>query len=206
MPAENVRVVYARGSGCYGCNGADTVSFDAALLSQATGRPVRVQLTRKDEMAWENFGFAVRDRPTGGFGCRGNIVAGTTSMVADARRAPGIQPARKCRHRFFSRIPPAAFSPRAPAPAPSAAFSNGTNNALTTSAAVSAVPAAEPGTIKSERVLSHSVASPFWTGPLRSPSRLQNTFAHESFLDELRAREGGSDGLPPPSPQRPSIN
>ena len=33
----------------------------------------------------------------------------------------------------------------------------------------------------------HAIPSPFWTGPLRSPQRLQNTFAHESFLDELAA-------------------
>jgi CO/xanthine dehydrogenase Mo-binding subunit len=44
------------------------------------------------------------------------------------------------------------------------------------------------GTVKSERVLTHTIASPFFTGPLRSPSRLQNTFAHESFMDELAAR------------------
>ena len=29
--------------------------------------------------------------------------------------------------------------------------------------------------------------SPFFTGPLRSPARLQNTFAHEAFMDESRA-------------------
>ena len=46
------------GPGCYGLNGADTVSYDAALLSQAVGKPVRVQSSRKDEMAWENYGFA----------------------------------------------------------------------------------------------------------------------------------------------------
>jgi len=34
----------------------------------------------------------------------------------------------------------------------------------------------------------HNLVSPFWTGPLRSPARLQNTFAHESFMDELAAR------------------
>ena len=50
--------IFTRGSGCYGINGADTVSYDAALLSQAVGKPVRVQLSRKDEMAWENYGFA----------------------------------------------------------------------------------------------------------------------------------------------------
>ena len=36
VPAERVRVVFTRGSGCYGINGADTVSYDAALLSQAS--------------------------------------------------------------------------------------------------------------------------------------------------------------------------
>jgi nicotinate dehydrogenase subunit B len=41
------------------------------------------------------------------------------------------------------------------------------------------------GTIKSERSLLHNVVSHFWTGPLRSPQRLQNTFAHECFMDEL---------------------
>jgi CO/xanthine dehydrogenase Mo-binding subunit len=44
------------------------------------------------------------------------------------------------------------------------------------------------GTVTGERVLTHTVASPFFTGPLRSPSRLQNTFAHESMLDEVAAR------------------
>jgi nicotinate dehydrogenase subunit B len=43
------------------------------------------------------------------------------------------------------------------------------------------------GTIRSERVLSHTVRSFFFTGPLRSPARLQNTFAHESFMDEIAA-------------------
>jgi CO/xanthine dehydrogenase Mo-binding subunit len=36
-------------------------------------------------------------------------------------------------------------------------------------------------------VLVHTIASPFFTGPLRSPARLQNTFAHESFIDEVAA-------------------
>jgi CO/xanthine dehydrogenase Mo-binding subunit len=42
--------------------------------------------------------------------------------------------------------------------------------------------------VASERVLSHGLPSPFWTGPLRSPARLQNTFAHECFMDEVAAR------------------
>ena len=43
------------------------------------------------------------------------------------------------------------------------------------------------GSIRSERVLAHVVKSHFFTGPLRSPLRLQNTFAHECFMDELCA-------------------
>ena len=43
------------------------------------------------------------------------------------------------------------------------------------------------GTVKSERVLTHTVESPFYTGPLRSPLRIQNTFANECFVDELAA-------------------
>jgi CO/xanthine dehydrogenase Mo-binding subunit len=36
-------------------------------------------------------------------------------------------------------------------------------------------------------MLSKVIESPFFTGPLRSPARLQNTFAHECFLDEVAA-------------------
>jgi len=57
IPIANVRVIFAEGSGCYGLNGNDSVSFDAALLSQAVGKPVRLQYSRKDEMtSGESFG------------------------------------------------------------------------------------------------------------------------------------------------------
>jgi nicotinate dehydrogenase subunit B len=58
LPLDRVRVIFVRGSGCYGLNAADTVSYDAALLSQAVQRPVRVQLTRQDEFISENYGTA----------------------------------------------------------------------------------------------------------------------------------------------------
>src|SRR5260370_1311246 len=44
------------------------------------------------------------------------------------------------------------------------------------------------GSVRSERVLTHTVKSPFFTGPLRSPLRLHNTFAHECFMDDLTAQ------------------
>ena len=75
LAPDRVRVVYVRGSGCYGINGADTVSYDAAVLSQAVARPVRVQLSRKDEMAWENYGnlFVIDQRI--GLDAAGTIIA-----------------------------------------------------------------------------------------------------------------------------------
>jgi CO/xanthine dehydrogenase Mo-binding subunit len=44
------------------------------------------------------------------------------------------------------------------------------------------------GLVRSERVLTHTVLAPFFTGPLRSPLRIQNTFANECFIDELALR------------------
>ncbi len=63
-----------------------------------------------------------------------------------------------------------------------------------TSPARSAASAGGTGTVKCERMLSRVVESPFWTGPLRSPNRLQNTFAHECMMDELAAAAKGGSG------------
>src|SRR5262249_14208900 len=81
---------------------------------------------------------------------------------------------------------PAAFAARSPAPDPTN-FGNG-NNAVP-SYVSGAVNGRSRGTVKirAERMLTHGVHSPLFTGPLRSPARLQNTFAHESFLDEVAA-------------------
>jgi nicotinate dehydrogenase subunit B len=46
-------IVRMEASGCYGRNCADDVCGDALLLSRAVGQPVRVQLSRTDEHAWE---------------------------------------------------------------------------------------------------------------------------------------------------------
>jgi nicotinate dehydrogenase subunit B len=51
MSSEKVRVIHLSGPGCYGHNGADDVAFDAAFLAQQLQRPVRVQWMRSDEMA-----------------------------------------------------------------------------------------------------------------------------------------------------------
>ena len=105
QPAQ-VRVVFTRGSGCYGINGADTVSFDAALLSQAVGRPVRVQLSRQDEMAWENFGMAFVIDQRAGVDAHGNLVAWDyEAWSAGPGRPARLRAAGERRHRRARRRP-----------------------------------------------------------------------------------------------------
>src|ERR1700724_19635 len=60
-------------SGCYGRNCADDVSADAVLLSRAVGRPVRVQLTREQEHAWEPKGTAQLMDVNGGLNADGGV-------------------------------------------------------------------------------------------------------------------------------------
>jgi nicotinate dehydrogenase subunit B len=60
MPEEKVRCIHTEGSGCYGHNSADDVAGDAAMLAVAMpGRPIRVQLMREQEHAWDPFGPAM---------------------------------------------------------------------------------------------------------------------------------------------------
>jgi len=188
LPLENVRVIFTRGSGCYGINGADTVSYDAALLSQAVGKPVRVQLSRKDEMAWENYGVAFVIDQRVGIDASGAIVAWDYegwSPTLGGR--PGYDRPGNVITGQLVGFEPAPFTPRTPAPDPGGAFNNNSNAAPSYVTGCVGGRCGGTGTVKSERVLSHTVRSPFFTGPLRSPSRLQNTFAHESFMDEIAA-------------------
>jgi nicotinate dehydrogenase subunit B len=82
---------------------------------------------------------------------------------------------------------PAAAPPRTPAPAPTTPLNNNMNTAPSYVTGCVGGVCRGTGTVRSERVLSHRVVSPFFTGPLRAPERFQNTFAHESFVDELAA-------------------
>jgi nicotinate dehydrogenase subunit B len=58
MPLDKVRVQYYEGSGTYGHSCYDDVAQAAAILSQAAGKPVRLQFMRWDEHGWDNYGPA----------------------------------------------------------------------------------------------------------------------------------------------------
>jgi nicotinate dehydrogenase subunit B len=180
LRAQDVHVVFKMGSGCYGCNSADTVSYDAAILSQAVGKPVRVQLSRKDEMISENYGYAFLLDEKAGVGSDGTIVAWDHEAWSPVYgNRPGANQPGNVLTGSLAGFEPAAFAPRSPAPEP-ANFANNSN-------ATPSYYRGGTGTVSSVRVLTHNIRSPFFTGPLRSPERLQNTFAHESFMDEIAA-------------------
>jgi len=187
LKPENTHVIFKQGAGCYGCNGADTVSYDAALLSQAVGKPVRVQLTRQEEMAWENYGFAFVIDERAALSPDGTIVAWDhESWSPTLGGRPGNANPGNVVTGMLAGFEPATIAPRTPAPDPS----NFANNSNAVPAYVTGCVGGRcggTGKIESQRVLTHNVKSPFFTGPLRSPERLQNTFAHESFIDEIAA-------------------
>ncbi len=186
LPLESVHVIYTRGSGCYGLNAADTVSYDAALLSHAVGRPVRVQLTRQDEFISESYGYAYVIDQRIGVDHEGTIVAWDyEAWWPSLGFRPGYDKPGNIITGFL-----AGFAPDRVTAQPAGevtAFQNRINPAPSYVAGCVGGSCGGAGKIRSERVLAHTVPSPFFTGPLRAPNRVQNTFAHESFLDEAAA-------------------
>src|SRR5262249_38162623 len=153
LKPEDVHVIFTRGSGCYGINGADTVSYDAALMSQAVGRPVRVQLSRKDEMAWENYGFAYTIDERAGLNAAGNIVAWDhQSWSASLGGRPGYNQPGNVVTGTLAGYEPAPFSPNSQ-PARPNAFNNGANAAPSYVTGRVGTAAGGTGTVASERVL-----------------------------------------------------
>jgi CO/xanthine dehydrogenase Mo-binding subunit len=149
---------------------------------------VRVQLSRKDEMAWENYGNAFAIDQRAALDANGNIAVWDYEAWSAARGGrPGYNTPGNVVTGFLAGSSPGAFAPRTPAPAPGTPLDNGFNTAPSYIAGRVRDSANGAGVIRSERVLSHRVLSPFFTGPLRAPERLQNTFAHECFMDEVAA-------------------
>lgn len=187
LPVDNVRIIFVRGPGCYGINAADTVSFDAALLSQAVHRPVRVQLTRQDEFISENYGAACVIEQQAAIDASGGITAWNCEAWSASRGGrPGYDKPGNVITGMLAGFDPETVTPKK-ASLPTKELENRNNAVPSYMAGCIDSKCGGAGTIRSERVLIHSVNSPFFTGPLRSPLRLQNTFAHECFIDEISA-------------------
>jgi CO/xanthine dehydrogenase Mo-binding subunit len=75
LPVEKVRVQYYEGSGTFGRSCYDDAAQAAAVMSQAVGRPVRVQFMRPDELGWDDYGPAHLSDVRAGIDAAGKLVA-----------------------------------------------------------------------------------------------------------------------------------
>ncbi len=170
LPESAVRVIHMEGPGCYGHNGADDVAADAALLSRAVGRPVRVIWSRQGEFAWEGKGPAMVSEVRVGLGADGRIVAWDYDVWTPTHSTrPGGQPGNLLAGQL--KAPPVPHAPLD--------RGGGTRNALTSYR------------FPNQRLTAHWVTNPaLRPSALRSLGGLANTTANETMMDELAALAG----------------
>lgn len=175
-PADVV-VHHVEGAGCYGANAADDVALDAALLARTVpGRPVRVQLMRDDEFAWEPLGTAMIVRLEAGLDRDGRVVDWHHEVWGNGHRdRAGSDAPATATNLLAARHLTQPFSASVAAPPPSPSSGGGRN-------------AAPPYRFPSQRVVNHYVPrTPLRVSALRSLGAHANVFASESFMDEIAA-------------------
>jgi nicotinate dehydrogenase subunit B len=155
------------GSDCYGRNGHEDAAGDAALLAKAVGRPVRVQWSRSDEHGWDPKGPPTLIDLRAGMDSSGNVTAWESEF----------------------------FVPRSSSPPPIVSLVPATLAALPAGQHMVFGPvdrnSAIPYKFANVKTICHRLeTTPFRPSWIRTPGRLQNTFANESFMDELAAAVG----------------
>jgi len=156
LPDTAIDVVRMEAAGCYGRNGADDVAADAALLSRAVRRPVRVQLSREQEHAWEPKGAAQLMEIRGGLNADGSPAGYDFQTSYPSNGAPTL----------------ALLLTRTIEPL-SVAYEMGDRTAV------------PPYAFRDLRVVANDMAPILRASWLRGVSALPNSFAHESYIDEL---------------------
>ena len=161
--ADNVRCVYIEGSGCYGRNGHEDAAADAALLAKAAGRPVRVQWSRADEHGWDPKGPPTLVDLRASVDGAGGVTAWESEFYIPQQTAA-----------FFVPLVAATLAemPADDHIAPGNIFQN------------SAIPYKFANVKTVCRRLASTPFRPSW---IRTPGRMQNTYANECFIDELAA-------------------
>ncbi len=164
MPVEDVRCIYLEGSGCYGRNGHEDAAADAAMLAKAVGRPVRVQWSRADEHGWDPKGPPTLIDLRAAIDAKGNVTAWDSEFFIPQQTPGGF-------------MVPLVAAELAGMPvdnhiAPGNIFQN------------SATPYRFPNVRTVCRRLETTPFRPSW---IRTPGRMQNTWANECFMDELAA-------------------
>jgi nicotinate dehydrogenase subunit B len=165
LAPANVRAIYVEGAGCYGRNGHEDAAADAALLARAVGRPVRVQWMRADEHGWDPKGPPTLIDVEAGLDSKGAVV-GWSSQFFIPEGAAG---------KVTLLAADLAGLPHHEPMSPGSILND------------TAIPYGFPNV----KTVAHRLTStPFRPSWIRSPGRMQNTFANEAFLDELIVATG----------------
>ncbi|MGC2775000.1 MAG: molybdopterin cofactor-binding domain-containing protein, partial [Bradyrhizobium sp.] len=160
-PEHQIELIRLEAAGCYGRNCADDVTADALLLSRAVGRPVRVQLSREQEHLWEPKGTAQLMDVNGGLNADGSVAAYEFATRYPSNGAPTL----------------ALLLTGCIAPEP-AVFEMGDRTAI------------PPYDYDHMRITAHDMPPIVRASWFRGVSALPNSFAHESYVDELAAEAG----------------
>lgn len=161
MDPNRVEVKWFEASGAYGRNGLEHVVADAAIMSQAVGRPVRVQWMRWDEHGWDPKEPAITQDLLGALDDKGNVVA----------------------YRYQSWIP-TTFNTHLIA----VRLVNGPDIGITGQGRPSITYAYD---FDNSSVVCHGEGHvALLSSWLRAPAQFETTFAMESFIDEIAAAAG----------------
>jgi len=170
LPEKNIRVIYCEGSGCYGRLSTDDAPEDAALMSRAVDKPVRVQWMREDEHGWEPKGPAQLLTVRAGVDADGKV----TAWDFMDRSFPWTE----------SQGNPLLASKQAGRKAAGQGNSNGTGGG------------GDIYAFENQKVVAagipwlHPDPTPLRTSNLRAPGELARCFASESFMDEIASSQG----------------
>jgi nicotinate dehydrogenase subunit B len=161
---DNVRCYYFAGAGCYGRNGHEDAAADAALIAKMVGKPVRVQWSRADEHGWDPKGPPTLVDLRAAVDGAGNVTAWESEFFIPQQTAG----------RFHVPLVAATLSGMSPQTdvAPGNVFQNSNI----------------PYKIANIKAVCHRLeTTPFRPSWIRTPGRMQNTYANECFMDELAA-------------------
>jgi nicotinate dehydrogenase subunit B len=166
LSVEKLHLIHVEGAGSYGQNGSDDSAADAVILSQEVSRPVRLQWSRQDEFVWEPKAPAMVMEVRAGLDQQGSLTAWDYHVWS---------PSHVARARFAGQLVTAQLI--AGQPFPAGRFSFGAERNAPTNY-----------TFPRQRVTVHYLAStPLRASSMRSLGGAENTFANESFMDELAA-------------------
>ncbi len=178
LPPENITVEHVEGAGCYGHNAADDVALDAVLLAKtASGRPVRVQWSRADEMSHAPFGAAMAIEIEADLDAQNDIIGWRHSIWSNGHTA---RPGRAAQPALLAATELANPFPRYIATNPPQTNGGGADR--------NSIPLYD---FPSWQIESHRLLTmPVRTSALRTLGAQGNVFAIECFIDELAAERG----------------